>query len=157
MTLQSPLLNKLPPHKLPLNHQALEARFASRLVNALTESSAALPHEVHERLRVARDQALDRARAARQTQVAPSASTSGGGTALLRGDAGAGFGLPEWLSALMPLAVLLVGLLLISQLNVREQIQVAADIDSQLLGDDLPPAAYADPGFVHYLRRGPAP
>ncbi len=161
MTPQNPLLSQLPAHQLPLLHQALETRFAGRLVNALTESSAALPHAVQERLRVARDQALNRARAARRTQVAgsvsSSVSSSGGGIAILRGGAGPGFGLPEWLSALMPLVVLVVGLLLISQLNVREQIQVAADIDTQLLGDDLPPAAYADPGFVHYLRRGPAP
>ena len=146
-----------PPHNLPLIHQALEARFASRLAHALTESSAALPHNLNERLRVARDQALARARTARQLQAASAAVSTGGGTAVLRGGPGAWSGLPEWLSALMPLVVLLVGLLLISQLNVREQIRVAADIDTQLLADDLPPSAYADPGFVQYLRRGPAP
>ena len=147
----------LTPHNLALMHQALEVRFAGRLVNALTESSAALPHNVNERLRVARVQALARARTARQRQVAPAVATSAGGATVLHGGPGAGFGLPEWLSSLMPLAVLVVGLLLISQLNVREQIKVAADIDTQLLADDLPPAAYADPGFVQYLRRGPAP
>lgn len=145
-----------PPQNLPLIHQALEARFASRLAHALTESSAALPHNLNERLRVARDQALARARTARKLQAAAATSGTGGGTAVLRGGPGAWSGLPEWLSALMPLAVLLVGLLLISQLNVREQIRVAADIDTQLLADDLPPSAYADPGFVQYLRRGPA-
>ena len=145
------------PQKLQLMHQALEARLASRLAHALTESSAALPHNLNERLRVARDQALARARSTRQTQAAAAASSSGGGTAVLRGGLGAWSAMPEWLSALMPLAVLLVGLLLISQLNVREQIRAAADIDTQLLADDLPPAAYADPGFVQYLRRGPAP
>lgn len=157
MTSQSPLPNKLLPYNLPLIHQALEARFASRLVNALTESSTTLPHAVQERLRVARDQVLARARTVRLAKAATSASSTGGGTAVLHGGAGPGFGLPEWLSALMPLVVLLVGLVLISQLNVREQIRVAADIDTQLLGDDLPPSAYADPGFVQYLRRGPAP
>ena len=146
-----------PPPTLPLMHQALEARFASRLTNALTESSSTLPHNFNERLRVARDQALARARTARQTQAAAATSSLGGGTAALRGGPSAWAALPQWLSALMPLALLLVGLLLISQLNVREQIRVTADIDTQLLADDLPPAAYADPGFVHYLRRGPAP
>ena len=33
-----------------------------------------------------------------------------------------------------------------------EQIRVAADIDSALLADDLPPDAYTDPGFQEYLR-----
>ncbi len=144
------------PHNLPLIHQALEVRFASRLAQALTESSAALPHDLNERLRVSREQALACARTARKLQAASSTSSTGGATAVLRGGPGSWPGFPEWLSALMPLAVLLVGLLLISQLNVREQIRVAADIDTQLLADDLPPSAYADPGFVQYLRRGPA-
>ncbi len=146
------------PQKLHMSHQALETRLASRLAHALTETSATLPHAVNERLRVAREQALARARTVRSAKsVAAVVTASDGGTALLLGGPGAWSGLPQWLSALMPLAVLLVGLLLIGQLNVREQIQVAADIDIQLLGDDLPPAAYADPGFAQYLRRGPAP
>ncbi len=148
MTPHDPLSNK---------HQALEARLAGRLAGALTMSSSTLPHNINERLRVARDQALARARAARRAQTAPAVALAGAGTVVLRGGPGAWSNLPQWLASLMPLVLLLVGLLLIDQLNVREQIRVAADIDTQLLGDDLPPAAYADPGFVQYLRRGPAP
>jgi len=148
------------PHSLhiaPVSHVALEARMAGRLASALTECSAALPHEVSERLRVARDQALSRARKSRLAIASTAVSAAGGGTAVLRGGPAGGSGLPKWLSALMPLALLLAGLMLIGQLNVLEQIQVAADIDSQLLSDNLPPAAYADPGFAQYLRKGPAP
>ncbi len=144
-------------HSLHVTHEALEARMAGRLANALTESSAALPHEVNERLRVGRDQALARARQSRLAVAGSAVAAAGGGSAVLRGGPATGSGLPKWLSALMPLALLLAGLMLIGQLNVREQIQVTADIDTQLLSDDLPPAAYADPGFVQFLRRGPTP
>lgn len=147
------------PHSLHIatvSIEALEARIAGRLASALTASSAALPHDVSERLRVARDQALSRARRSRLA-VASAAVSAAGGTAVLRGGPAGGSGVPKWLSALMPLVLLVAGLVLIGQLNVLEQIQVAADIDAQLLSDDLPPAAYADPGFALYLRKGPAP
>ena len=145
------------PYNLPNQHQALEARLAGRLASALTQSSTTLPHDITERLRVARGQAMARARPVRQLQAAPAELRTADATAAVRGRPGSPSGLPQWLAALMPLALLLAGLVLIGQLNVREQIKVAADIDSQLLADDLPPAAYADPGFVQYLRRGPAP
>ena len=30
---------------------------------------------------------------------------------------------------------------------------IAAEIDALLLSDDLPPGAYADPGFVEFLKK----
>lgn len=150
------------PLRPPMDQQALEARLAGRLASALSASSTTLPHDVNERLRVAREKALATARKARLaaapatgaalTQVALGSD----GSAALGGGPRAGFGLPAWLSGLLPLALLLAGLFAIGQLTDLEQIQVAADIDAQLLADDLPPAAYADPGFVQYLRRGPS-
>ncbi len=145
------------PHHLTHTHQTLEARLAGRLASSLTLSSATLPHHVNERLRVARDQAVAQARLARQAQAAAAVTHAGGGTAVVQGGPRSGRALPQWLLALMPLLLLLAGLLLIDQLNVQEQIRVAADIDTLVLGDELPPAAYADPGFVHYLRWGPTP
>jgi len=32
------------------------------------------------------------------------------------------------------------------------RISEIADVDTELLTDDLPPAAYTDPGFTQYLR-----
>jgi len=43
-------------------------------------------------------------------------------------------------------------LLLIDDHYTRAQIEAAAEVDSALLADDLPPEAYSDPGFVEYLR-----
>jgi hypothetical protein len=52
----------------------------------------------------------------------------------------------------VPLLVLVAGLMLISQWTVREQVLAAADVDTVLLSDDLPPDAYADPGFTEFLK-----
>jgi Protein of unknown function (DUF3619) len=60
-------------------------------------------------------------------------------------------------AAVLPLLVLLSGLVAIDHWQSREQVMAAADIDAQLLADDLPPAAYSDPGFAEFLRNGPEP
>ena len=60
-------------------------------------------------------------------------------------------------ASVLPLLVLVAGFLMIEQWSVREQVLAAAEIDSRLLADDLPPAAYSDPGFAEYLRSAPPP
>jgi Protein of unknown function (DUF3619) len=127
--------------------EALEARFARRVAAALEERGVA--HDVGQRLRVAREQALSRARHARSRSPAAASSvlhTGGGNTALA--------GPPWWLrlASLAPLLLLTAGLVLIDQLNSHEQIAAAAEIDAVLLADELPPAAYSDPGFGEFLK-----
>lgn len=141
-----------PSSSLMRKHEVLEARVALRLAGALTESTQQLPHDISERLRVARDRAVERAAAARRAS-APVVLAQSGGTAVL------GWTPPVWLrlASLMPLAVLLAGLVLIQQYHDHEQIAVAAEIDAALLTDDLPPTAYGDPGFAEYLRSDLAP
>jgi hypothetical protein len=53
--------------------------------------------------------------------------------------------------------VLVAGLVFIQHHHDLQQIAVAAEIDSALLADTLPPAAYSDPGFSEFLRSGDAP
>lgn len=123
----------------------LEARLAARLCTALSERTASLPAGVDERLRFAREQALERARVARSIQVT---GVNAGGAGLLGR-------LDAWwprLGALLPVMVLAVGSLLLVDFQEREAVAVAAEIDSALLADDLPPEAYADPGFVAFLK-----
>jgi hypothetical protein len=48
----------------------------------------------------------------------------------------------------LPLAPLLAGLLLMQRGQVNEQIAAAAEVDTALLSDSLPPAAFSDPGFA---------
>lgn len=136
----------------PAALEALEARLALRMTARLTETTADLPQDVTERLRFAREQALQRARAARTTTVAESVlvMSAGSSASLGRGEGGSGWWVQ--LAALIPLVALVGGLMLIQQMHNNSQIAAAAEIDASLLADDLPPAAYSDPGFVEFLK-----
>jgi hypothetical protein len=81
------------------------------------------------------------------------AGTQSQGLALLGGF------VPWWQRAasMLPLVMLVLGMVAIDHWAVREQVLAAADFDTQLLADDLPPAAYSDPGFAEFLRTAPAP
>lgn len=140
------------------------ARFGQRVAASLNERSADLPHDVTERLRFAREQALARAAEARAARtVAATASPSvvqmgavlatSGGSGLPGGAGGqSNNGLWAKLISMLPLLALLAGLLLMHQGQLHEQIVAAAEVDTALLSDNLPPAAFSDPGFAEYLR-----
>ena len=136
-------------------HDALQARFAVLVTQALTARSQVLPRDISERLRVAREQAGHRARLANARTASGTTLAGGwaGGAAVL-----AGF-VPWWQRAasVLPLVMLVAGVLMAERWSVREQILDAAEIDAQLLSDTLPPAAYSDPGFGEYLRNPPSP
>lgn len=133
----------------------IEARLAARLAGSLTQASQDLPHDVNERLRVARLQALARAREVRLAVPAATTVTGVSGSGALTLSAF----WPRWQRAasVLPLLLLVGGLFAIDQWVAREQVLTAAEIDAQLLSDDLPPAAYTDPGFAEYLRSSPPP
>lgn len=135
--------------------QLIESRLAARLAGELTASFDSLPHDVSERLRFAREQALGKARLARR--AAPVGAAVVGVSA--RGAAVLGNFVPWWQRAasVVPLVMLMAGLLAIDHWAVREQVLAAADFDAQLLSDDLPPAAYSDPGFAEFIRSTPQP
>ncbi|HTP71466.1 MAG TPA: DUF3619 family protein [Burkholderiaceae bacterium] len=129
------------------NPEALEARVALRIAGALSQRGEDLPHDVAERLKVARLRAVDRARELRKLSAA-SAHQLQGGTISMAGP-------PSWwlrLASFAPLALLLVGLLFIQRSYVDQQVRAAAEIDAAILTDDLPPQAYSDQGFAEYLR-----
>jgi hypothetical protein len=138
-----------------LDDHLIEARLAARLAGSLTATVDKLPHDVSERLRFARDQALTKARLARR--AAPAGVTVTGVSA--SGAAVMGGFVPWWQRAasMLPLVMLMAGLLVIDHWAVREQVVAAADFDAQLLSDDLPPAAYSDPGFAEFIRSTPQP
>jgi Protein of unknown function (DUF3619) len=130
---------------------ALQARLALRVTSRLTEQASGLPHDLAERLRVAREQAVARARELRRAETSPAVSVqvSPGGVATLGNPPSA------WvrLASFLPLMVLVLGLVLIQHLHSQAEIHAAADVDAALLADDLPPEAYGDPGFVEFLRQ----
>ena len=133
--------------------EALQARFALRVTARLNEAARELPHDVTERLKAAREQALERARLARRVEVAAAEQTvsSGGSTAsLLLGGPRSDW----WLKivSVVPVLALVAGFVLIHHSHTHAQISAAAEIDAALLADDVPPAAYTDPGFVEFLK-----
>jgi hypothetical protein len=139
-----------PAAEAPAQRDILEARIGLRLTSHLSASLEQLPHDVTERLRVARERSVDRARALRKLSASPAGAVHGraGGAAVLGGS-------PSWwlrLASFLPVVVLVGGLLLIQQRYTEKQISAAAEVDAALLVDELPPQAYSDPGFVEFLR-----
>lgn len=127
-----------------------EARLAARMAAVLTRGLDDIPADVESRLRFAREQAL--ARHAVAARPAASAAHAGGGTAVLGSLGGPGGRWGLRLGMLLPLAAVVAGLLLVQAQRQRQAVAVAAQIDSKLLADELPPEAYADPGFVAFLK-----
>jgi hypothetical protein len=137
----------------PPKLDALEGQFALRLTGHLSRGAQALPHDISERLRFSRERALASRRAAAVLTATPVVVVSSGRAAAL--------GSPPslWLRLVsaLPLVMLVAGLVFIQHHHDLQQIAVAAEIDSALLADDLPPTAYGDPGFSEFLRSGEAP
>jgi len=131
---------------------ALQARFALRVTSRLSEGARELPHDVTERLRFAREQALERARLAKRVQVAATVQTQGSGSATMTAMGGPADGWWLKLASALPLIALVGGFLFIHHSHIQSQISAAAEIDAALLADDVPPAAYSDPGFVEFLK-----
>lgn len=129
----------------------VEARFALRIAAALTERSAEIDVDVAERLRFAREQALERARGRRAAIATgtPVVGVTRGGAAIL-----GSIGTQWWvrLASAMPVLALVAGLIAIDRWQDDVQISAAAEVDLPLLSDDLPPTAYSDAGFAEFLK-----
>ena len=126
-------------------------RMGGQLAQLLSQASGELPHDLSERLRVARQQAL----AVRKPEPAPRQQLLAQGSSLaLAGPESEGLGLWSVLGSALPLLALLVGLGTVQWLDRQQAVSELAAIDTALLVDDLPPAAYSDPGFVQFLRQG---
>lgn len=128
--------------------EALESRIAYRIAARLSQGAEAVDGDVSERLRFAREQALERAKAARAAQGHSIVAVGAGGAAVL----GSGGGWWLKLGSVLPILALAAGLFLIQHLHTQAQIEAAAQIDVELLADDLPPEAYNDAGFVEFLK-----
>jgi hypothetical protein len=85
--------------------------------------------------------------------AAPVVVASGGGTATLGfGDEGVSW----WnrIASALPILVLAAGLVTIHVVQNDRRASEVAEVDAAILTDDLPPAAYADPGFTQFLKSG---
>ena len=133
-----------------LSGPEIQHEIARSITARLQEGADALPHDIAERLRVARMQAL-----AKRNLVVQAAGAEvvlgGAGQASLQ----MGSGLRNlWtqLGSWLPLLALVTGMLVINAVQDDSRAKELADVDTELLTDSLPPAAYTDPGFAQFLR-----
>lgn len=124
-------------------------RYGRQLAAYLDASAQQLPHDISERLRVARQQALGKYR---EVQVRETANVAlGGGVAALGGGEDER-GLWPRLVSLIPLLALIAGLVTIQMVGTEQIAEELAELDAAILTDDLPPDAYSDPGFAQFLK-----
>ena len=128
----------------------LQDRFALKATSYLSAGTADLPYDISERLRAARAQAVAKRKIA-TVQTAGNGVSSGASAALTWG---ASDGLGWWgrLGSVVPLIALVVGLLTINSIQNDNRAEEVAEVDAALLTDALPPAAFADAGFVQFLK-----
>ena len=140
-------------------HHELENRqnqYGLRLAAHLSTGSSALPYDISERLRATREQALAQRKVALrlqpQTAAAPMVVDTSPAASLAWGEGRLGW----WnrVAVALLLLLLLAGLTGINKVQSEQRAREVAEVDAAILTDPLPPAAYADPGFVHYLKQG---
>jgi hypothetical protein len=119
------------------------------IATRLSEGAEILPHDISERLKAARAQALAK-RKITSSQVTSNLSVLGSELALNMG--GREDGLWNRIASLLPLFALVAGLISIVVMQDDLRAREVAEVDAELLTDDLPPSAYVDPGFAQYLR-----
>ena len=125
-------------------------RYGLRLAARLNDGAESLPHDIAERLRAARVRAVAQRKRTR-TATAPAWVSAGVG-ALALGPEDEGLGWFTRISSVLPLVALVAGLLAL-QSGLDDQVaDELAEVDAAILADDLPPAAYTDPGFAQFLK-----
>jgi hypothetical protein len=126
-------------------------KFARLIADRLTQASNELPYDIAERLRAGRVQAVEKHKWV-LSQGAGHVFVNRHSATLT---AGHGAHHPSWwnrLGAVGLLLTLVLGLIAISVIQDELGAQELAEIDTAILTDDLPPAAYVDSGFVQFLK-----
>jgi hypothetical protein len=123
-------------------------RLGRNIAARLSDTTQSIPNDIAERLKVARMQALAKRKVVK-LQTATHVNVQSGAATLSAGDQDGG--LWSRLGALIPLLGLVAGLLTIAVVQEQQRASEIADVDVELLADDLPPDAYTDPGFAHFL------
>ncbi len=132
--------------------EILQDRYGLKVAARLSAGAAELPHDISERLRVVRAQAITKRKV---HKLVGATSVVGSGGAVTLGFDEEGLGWWGRIASALPLLALAFGLIAINAIQNDNFANELAVVDVALLIDDLPPAAYADPGFVQFIKRGP--
>jgi len=135
-----------------------ERRFVHAVRTALNESAGQLTPDVRDRLAAARRTALAHKKAeAPRTVHSPALAMPGVGSVSFDADGGApsplhrAAALLRRLGLLWPTIALVAGLAGIYHWQQQQRVDELAEVDTAMMLDDLPLAAYADQGFHQYL------
>lgn len=139
-------------HFSPTPQQSAD-RFGRKVAARLSQGAGELPYDISERLRAARVQAVAQRKLEAKARPARAVFGLGGGTAALSFK-DEGLNLWSRIASAIPILVLAFGLVVIHTAQTERRAADLAEVDVALLTDDLPPAAYADPGFAQFLRTG---
>lgn len=136
--------------------EQLEDEFGERIAARLSQGLPDVSHDVMQRLRMLRIQAVGRRRIQNVRAHSAHAIVNGNSTLTSGNGSGSGSGnqagIWGWFASVLPLVALVGGLVLIHDLQNDARLKELAEVDSALLTDALPPSAYADPGFTQFLR-----
>ena len=128
----------------------LQERFGLKTAAYLSSATADLPRDISERLRAAREQAVSMRKVAKLQSA--SSVVQAGSSAAMTWNTEEHLGWWGRIGTVLPLVALVVGLLAINSIQNDNRTEELAEVDSALLTDVLPPAAFADPGFVQFLK-----
>ena len=120
------------------------------LASAALLRQGTLPKEIKDRLYAARMKAISLKKPEKVRVQKRALATSSGNW-----NSGSSNGLWDTIGWVAPLAVLVFGLIGIAQWQDDSRINDIAEVDAALLTDDVPPDAYADSGFMAFLKNGP--
>jgi hypothetical protein len=118
-----------------------ETELAARIRGMLDQGTAELSPKAARRLYEARCDAL-------RHQVAPVAALSLAGVGHLFGDS-----IHKHYRGILAFLALAVGAMGVQVWQNEQEAAALAEIDSELLGDEVPPSAYTDQGFMEWLQQ----
>ena len=140
-------------NQLLTSHSGHIDQIGAAVARRLSDGIDDLPHDITERLRAARMRAVANRRIAVEqiVAVAQGVSVNAQGAASLQPDEGLG-GWWNRLGLALPLLALVAGLFVITAIQDEMSARELAEVDAELLTDELPPSAYVDPGFAQFVR-----
>jgi hypothetical protein len=136
-------------HLDPLNESQVD-QFGLASAALLKQGAQNLPASIKDRLHAARMKALA-VRKPEKVRVQKPVFAGFAGNWSPRSSNGVW----DTLGWVAPLVVLVFGLIGIAQWQDESRINDIAEVDAALLTDDVPPDAYADSGFMAFLKNGP--
>ncbi len=124
-----------------MNRISDEAALAARIRGVLDQGTSELSPKASLRLYEARCDAL-------RHQAAPVAALSLAGVGHLLGDS-----VHRHYRGILAFVALAVGAFGVQVWQNEQEAAALAEIDSELLGDEVPPSAYTDQGFMEWLQQ----